>query len=87
MTIRSAFLPAPAYGRKAGHPADLPVTPSRIKILLTFLPLLIVGLPVDAPAAYQFVDEVGRPVTVPSVPKRIISLAPNVTEILFGSGP
>jgi len=62
------------------------MTLSRIKILLTFLPLLIVWLPVDAPAAHHFVDEVGRPVTVLSVPKRIISLAPNVTEILFGLG-
>jgi hypothetical protein len=26
LIIRSAFLPAPATGRKAGHPADLPVT-------------------------------------------------------------
>jgi cobalamin transport system substrate-binding protein len=59
---------------------------SRIKILLTFFPLLLIGLPVAAPAAYQFVDEVGRPVMVPSSPKRIISLAPNVTEILFSLG-
>jgi len=58
----------------------------RIKTLLTFLALLIVGLPVAAPAAHRFVDEVGRPVTVPSVPKRMISLAPNVTEILFALG-
>jgi len=86
MTIRSAFLPAPAYGRQAGHPADLPVTLSRIKFFLTFLPLLIVGLPVTAPSMHPFVDEVGRPVTVPSVPKRIVSLAPNVTEILFSLG-
>ena len=58
----------------------------RIKTLLTFLALLIVGLPVAAPAAHRFMDEVGRPVTVPSVPKRMISLAPNVTEILFALG-
>jgi iron complex transport system substrate-binding protein len=59
---------------------------SWIKIVLTFLALLIIWLPVAASAARQFADEVGRQVTVPSVPKRIISLAPNVTEILFGLG-
>jgi iron complex transport system substrate-binding protein len=31
-------------------------------------------------------DEVGREVTFPFPPKRIVSLAPNVTEILFGLG-
>jgi iron complex transport system substrate-binding protein len=62
------------------------MTLSRMKILLTFLVLFTVGLPAAAPAAHQFVDEVGRPVTVPSVPKRMISLAPNVTEILFSLG-
>ena len=34
----------------------------------------------------KFIDEVGRKVVVPSPPKRIISLAPNITEILFGLG-
>ncbi len=29
MITRSAFLPAPATGRKPGHPADLPVTGER----------------------------------------------------------
>ena len=86
MTIRSAFLPAPAYGRKAGHPADLPVTPSRMRILPILVLLLLIAWPVSAPAAHHLVDEVGRPVTVPLSPKRIISLAPNVTEILFGLG-
>ena len=86
MTIRSAFLPAPAQGRKAGHPADLPVTPSRMRILPTLVLLLLIAWPVSAPAAHHLVDEVGRPVTVPLSPKRIISLAPNVTEILFGLG-
>jgi len=94
MTIRSALtplresvaaLPAPPQGRKAGHPADLPVTPSRMRILPTLV-LLLIAWPVAVTAANDFVDEVGRPVTVPSVPKRMISLAPNVTEILFALG-
>jgi iron complex transport system substrate-binding protein len=33
-----------------------------------------------------FIDEVGREVTFPFPPKRIASLAPNVTEILFSLG-
>ena len=62
------------------------MTFSRIKILIPFLSLLIVCLPASAPGVHRLVDEVGRPVTLPSSPKRIISLAPNVTEILFGLG-
>ena len=34
----------------------------------------------------RVMDEVGRSVTLPTAPKRIISLAPNVTEILFSLG-
>ncbi len=33
-----------------------------------------------------FIDEVGRKVTLTGPPKRIISLAPNITEILFALG-
>jgi iron complex transport system substrate-binding protein len=37
-------------------------------------------------ATKSFTDEVGREVTVAFPPKRIVSLAPNVTEILFSLG-
>jgi iron complex transport system substrate-binding protein len=37
-------------------------------------------------ATQTFIDEVGREVTFPFPPERIVSLAPNVTEILFGLG-
>jgi len=57
-----------------------------MRILPTLVLLLLIAWPVSAPAAHHLVDEVGRPVTVPLSPKRIISLAPNVTEILFGLG-
>jgi iron complex transport system substrate-binding protein len=41
----------------------------------------------SAPAAtYTVVDQAGRSVTVPEHPGRIISLAPNITEILFAVG-
>ncbi len=36
--------------------------------------------------AALFVDEVGRKVEVPASPQRIISVAPNITEILFALG-
>lgn len=35
---------------------------------------------------HTFKDEVGREITLPFPPKRIISLAPNITEILFSLG-
>ncbi len=37
-------------------------------------------------ATLKLKDEVGREVTFPFPPKRIVSLAPNITEILFGLG-
>ena len=38
---------------------------------------------VSFPATMMFIDEVGREVTFPFPPQRIVSLAPNITEILF----
>src|SRR4030043_1465843 len=37
-------------------------------------------------ATLKLKDEVGREVTFPFPPKRIVSLAPNITEILFSLG-
>jgi iron complex transport system substrate-binding protein len=37
-------------------------------------------------ANLKFIDEVGREVIFPHPPKRIVSLAPNITEILFSLG-
>jgi iron complex transport system substrate-binding protein len=60
----------------------------RKRVLSGFLILL--SFLIWAPHAYsssqRFKDEVGRKVTVPFPPKKIISLAPNVTEILFSLG-
>src|SRR5467141_2898197 len=36
-----------------------------------------------APVSHSFTDEIGRKVEVPTVVKRIVSLAPNLTEIVF----
>ncbi len=55
-----------------------------------FLFVLLVLVLFHASALYSasktFKDEVGREVIVPFPPKKIISLAPNVTEILFSLG-
>ena len=42
--------------------------------------------PAAAPAAHLFTDEIGRRVDVPTNVKHIISLAPNLTEIVFALG-
>jgi iron complex transport system substrate-binding protein len=60
----------------------------RKRILAGFLLLLwfLIRAPSSHSSSQQFMDEVGREVIVPSPPKKIVSLAPNVTEILFGLG-
>jgi iron complex transport system substrate-binding protein len=47
--------------------------------------VLLVSLPAWA-GSYTVIDQAGRTVTVPAAPARIISLAPNITEILFAVG-
>ncbi len=53
--------------------------------MLIHLFLLLSGIGGKAPAA-TFTDEVGRTVEVSGPPQRIVSVAPNVTEILFALG-
>jgi iron complex transport system substrate-binding protein len=58
--------------------------------VLTLIVLLCFGCqqpkPGQAPAGRTFRDELNRPVTLNQTPQRIISLAPNVTEMLFALG-
>ena len=52
-----------------------------------FLLLLCLALlPLRAGAALMVTDDLGRRITLPHPPRRILSLAPSVTEILFAVG-
>lgn len=55
---------------------------SRLTIILIFLIVL------SAQGAYAdlYIDKMGREVNIPSSPKRIVSLAPSITETLFALG-
>jgi len=48
--------------------------------------VIFLGTPPSFSAGLKVRDEVGREVTFPFPPKRIVSLAPNITEILFSLG-
>ena len=54
-------------------------------ILLVFL-LTFLSTSTSFSATRTFIDEAGREVTFRFPPQRIVSLAPNITEILFGLG-
>jgi iron complex transport system substrate-binding protein len=56
----------------------------RKSILLTFL-LFFLHIPAQGQEGL-FTDEIGRKVRIPNSPKRIVSMAPNLTEILFTLG-
>jgi len=57
-------------------------------ISLSLIPLLFLALSfsISYSATKTFKDEVGREAIFPFPPKRIVSLAPNITEILFSLG-
>ena len=74
---------------KKGIALLLPRTPCGARLLLAMTILSISTLlwtSVSYPATQKFKDEVGREVAFPFPPKRIVSLAPNITEILFSLG-
>lgn len=62
------------------------MSPLSPKSLRFFLPGLLALWVTAAHPADWVVDETGRHIPLPAAPKRIISLAPNVTEILFSLG-
>jgi iron complex transport system substrate-binding protein len=55
-------------------------------ILLILCISIFIGTSTSLSAPQTFKDEVGREMTLPFPPKRIVSLAPNLTEILFSLG-
>lgn len=57
-----------------------------IKPLYLLFLVIFLGTSISYPATQKFKDEVGREVAFPFPPKRIVSLAPNITEILFSLG-
>ena len=57
-----------------------------VKSLFWLSLVVILGTSTSFSPTQIFMDEVGREVTLPFPPKRIVSLAPNSTEILFSLG-
>jgi iron complex transport system substrate-binding protein len=57
-----------------------------IQTLLWLSLIIFIGTSISYSTTQKFKDEVGREVTFPFPPKRIVSLAPNITEILFSLG-
>ncbi len=65
----------------------MPLLKRRLLPFLFFFLLLVFSWPLASAAGnVTFKDEVGREVLVSFPPRRIISLAPNITEILFDLG-
>jgi iron complex transport system substrate-binding protein len=58
----------------------------RKRLLSILLLFIFFSASLSHASTLKFKDEVGREVTFPFPPKRIVSLAPNITEILFGLG-
>jgi iron complex transport system substrate-binding protein len=57
-----------------------------IKPLYLLFLVIFLGTSISYSATQKFKDEVGREVAFSFPPKRIVSLAPNITEILFSLG-
>jgi iron complex transport system substrate-binding protein len=57
-----------------------------VRFFLVLLLVIFIPTSISYSAPKTFTDEVGRVVTIPFPPKRIVSLAPNITEILFRLG-
>ena len=51
-------------------------------IVIWLLPILCTGWAISA-SAKMVIDQTGRQVLVPDDPKRVVALAPNITEIVF----
>ncbi len=56
-----------------------------LKTLIAALSLAILCIPAGLDAR-TYIDKLGREISIPSSPRRIVSLAPNITETLFALG-
>ena len=77
-------LPNPVFLLKAGF--FILMKPLLVNTILLLSLSLWVGTGATSPSPARVIDETGREVVIPPSPKRIISLAPNLTEILFTLG-
>ena len=77
-------LPNPVFLLKAGFFILMKTLLVIIVLLLSLSLGASPGMSSSSPA--RVIDETGREVAIPPSPKRIISLAPNLTEILFTLG-
>ena len=68
------------------YQVSTPMKNHLIKAILWSSLVILLGTSVSYSNPLRFKDEVGREVTLPFPPKRIVSLAPNITEILFSLG-
>ncbi len=59
---------------------------ARVTFIFPFLLLFTLFLSPAYGTSHLVIDEIGREVHLPSSPKRIVSLAPNITETLFALG-
>ena len=62
------------------------VVPTLRAGLLIFLFFFVLSFSISYSTERTFKDEVGREIAVPFPPKRVVSLAPNITEVLFSLG-
>ena len=52
-------------------------------LIMSIVILSLSALPTVVVAERTIIDQLGRQVNVPDSPQRIVSLAPNITEIIF----
>lgn len=86
VTLEPQKSPLAPLCQRGGRGIWAPLEKRLSRFLFFFLFLIILWPLASSGRSATFRDEVGRKVIVPFPPKRIISLAPNITEILFDLG-
>ncbi|MGD9106279.1 MAG: cobalamin-binding protein [Desulfobacterales bacterium] len=57
--------------------------PRAIFLIITAFLLTVIGTPSHAKIV---IDQLGRKITIPDIPQRVVALAPNITEIIYALG-